>query len=85
MQVIHGMRFGSPLMSLAVSSDNRKMVVGFVDGSLMVRTRNSDSDGAISGSSSSGGLKNKRQGKFYKGERNDLKECETGWDGTSII
>ena len=72
MQVVHGMRFGSPLMSLAVSSDNRKMVVGFVDGSLMVRTRNLDGDGAILGSSSSGTTKNKRQGKFYKGERNML-------------
>jgi hypothetical protein len=67
MQVLHGMRFGSPLMSLAVSSDNRKMVVGFVDGSLMVRTRNLEGDGAL-GSSSSGAVKNRRQGMFYKGE-----------------
>jgi hypothetical protein len=54
-------------MSLAVSSDNRKMVVGFVDGSLMVRTRNLEGDGAL-GSSSSGAVKNRRQGMFYKGE-----------------
>ena len=36
------MRFGSPLMTLAVSADNKKLLVGFVDGSLMARTRKPD-------------------------------------------
>lgn len=39
MQVVHGMKFGSPLVSVSMSQDNKKLVVGFVDGNLMVRTR----------------------------------------------
>lgn len=72
MQVVHGMRFGSPLMSLAVSSDNKKMVVGYVDGSLMVRARKADAEGSLglgTSNSSTGKWGNKQQGRFYKGER----------------
>lgn len=65
-----------------MSSDNRKMVVGFVDGSLMVRTRNLEGDGAL-GSSSSGAVKNRRQGMFYKGE--GLVICDVEWSGVECI
>lgn len=39
MQVVHGMKFAAPLVSLAMSSDNKKLVVGFVDGTVVSRTR----------------------------------------------
>lgn len=42
MQVVHGMKFGAPLSCVGVSPDNRKLVVGFVDGNLLVRTRHID-------------------------------------------
>jgi len=42
MQVVHGMKFGAPLSCVGVSPDNRKLVVGFVDGNLLVRTRHTD-------------------------------------------
>ena len=70
MQCVHGMRFGSPLMSLAVSNDNKKLLVGFVDGSLMVRTRKNDSEGSLGLGVGVGGIAGKQQGRFYKG-----KEC----------
>lgn len=42
MLVVHGMRFGAPLSCVGVSPDNRKLVVGFVDGNLQVRTKHTD-------------------------------------------
>lgn len=76
MQVVHGMRFGSPLMSLAVSSDNKKLVVGYVDGSLMVRTRAKDGAGSL-------GLgvieqSTKQLGRFYKGAGMAAEQTEDG-------
>jgi len=53
MQVSHGMKFGSPSVSVGVSPDNKKLVVGFVDGHLMIRTRKNDLAGGGGGSSSS--------------------------------
>jgi hypothetical protein len=68
MQVVHGMRFGAPLVSLAMSADNKKFLVGFVDGGLMVRTRRTDAAGSLGlggvGSSSSSA---KQQSRYYKG------------------
>jgi U3 small nucleolar RNA-associated protein 15 len=46
MQVVHGMKFGSPLVSLAMPSDNSKLVVGFVNGTVMARTRRTDDAGS---------------------------------------
>ncbi len=51
MQVVHGMKFGSPLVSVAMSPDNKKLVLGFVDGNLMVRTRRPESAAAGANSS----------------------------------
>lgn len=42
MSNVHGTRYGQPLSSVAVSPDNRKLVVGYVDGNLTIRTRNKD-------------------------------------------
>jgi U3 small nucleolar RNA-associated protein 15 len=39
MQMVHGMKLGSPLMSIAMSPSNSKFVVGFVDGTLQMRNR----------------------------------------------
>lgn len=39
LQVVHGMKFGSPLVSMAMPADNKKLVVGFVNGTVMARTR----------------------------------------------
>ena len=80
LQVVHGMRFSSPLMSLAVSADNNKMIVGFVDGSLMSRTKRHDGTGSlgVGANSIGGGLSlgsngmvvggaGRQQARFYKG------------------
>jgi U3 small nucleolar RNA-associated protein 15 len=68
------MRFSSPLMSLAVSADNKKMIVGFVDGSLMSRTRRLDGAGSLGLTSSIGagvvagsGAAGRQHARFYKG------------------
>ena len=64
------MRFGSPLMSLAVSGDNKKLVVGFVDAALMVRTRKSDGEGSLGlGAGVGNAAAVKQQGRFYKGKK----------------
>ena len=57
LQVAHGMKFGSPLVSLAISQDNKKLLVGFVNGTLIARNRRTDahSRGNISGVTSGGG------------------------------
>jgi U3 small nucleolar RNA-associated protein 15 len=50
MQVSHGMKFGQPLSAVGMSPDNKKLVVGFFSGNLMVRTRRTpDSKSAIGG------------------------------------
>jgi U3 small nucleolar RNA-associated protein 15 len=79
MQVVHGMRFGSPLMSLAVSADNKKLLVGFVDGSLMARTRRADAGGSLGlGTSSSSSAAAKQQSRFYKGAGAAAEQTEDG-------
>lgn len=37
LQVVHGMKFNAPLVSLALAPDDKKLVLGFVDGNLMIR------------------------------------------------
>jgi U3 small nucleolar RNA-associated protein 15 len=39
LQVVHGMKFGSSLVSVAMPADNKKLVVGFVNGTVMARSR----------------------------------------------
>lgn len=39
LQVVHGMKFGAPLVSVAMPADNKKLVVGFVNGTVMARSR----------------------------------------------
>jgi U3 small nucleolar RNA-associated protein 15 len=39
MRVCHGMSVGTPLLSVALSSDNKKLAMGCVDGTLLIRTR----------------------------------------------
>lgn len=57
-------------MSLAVSGDNKKLVVGFVDAALMVRTRKADADGSLGVGVGTNAVK--QQGRFYKGEKHFL-------------
>jgi U3 small nucleolar RNA-associated protein 15 len=84
MQVVHGMRFGAPLMALAVSSDNKKLLVGFVDGSLMVRTRRADALGSLGvglggpAAPSSSSSAAKQQSRFYKGAGAAAEQTEDG-------
>lgn len=52
LQVVHGMKFTTPVVAVAVSGDNSKLVAGFVDGTVMARNRRRDAlSGAISSSS----------------------------------
>lgn len=45
MQVVHGMKFNAPLLSMAVSENNQKLVVGLVNGSIIARNRRVDPAG----------------------------------------
>jgi U3 small nucleolar RNA-associated protein 15 len=42
LQVIHGIKYSGPCMSLALASNDSKLLVGLVDGTLVVRNRVSD-------------------------------------------
>jgi U3 small nucleolar RNA-associated protein 15 len=37
LEVAHGIKFASPILSFGLSADSRKMVIGFVDGNMMIR------------------------------------------------
>lgn len=39
LEVVHGLSFGQPLLSMGLSPDNTKLVLGFVDGNVLVRNR----------------------------------------------
>lgn len=52
LQVLHGLKFGAPLSAVAVSPDNKKLITGFVSGTVMVQTRKLD--GKIPGINSTG-------------------------------
>lgn len=41
--LIHGSRYNSPILSLAISKENNKLIVGFTDGTLMIRNRKNKS------------------------------------------
>jgi U3 small nucleolar RNA-associated protein 15 len=47
MQVVHGMRLGAPLSCVGMSPDNQKLITGFVDGNMVIRTRKQGSHGSI--------------------------------------
>ena len=48
LQVVHGMKFTTPVVAVAVSGDNSKLVAGFVDGTVMARNRRRDAAETIS-------------------------------------
>lgn len=48
MQVTHGMKFGQPLSAVGMAPDNKKLVVGFFNGNLMIRTRRTNKGDAKS-------------------------------------
>jgi U3 small nucleolar RNA-associated protein 15 len=43
-QMVYGLKFKAPVVSLAVSPDNVKLVAGLVDGTLCIRTKKAASD-----------------------------------------
>lgn len=83
MLVVHGMKFGAPLSCVGVSPDNKKVVVGFVDGSLIVRTRQNDGpSGAALGlevnQGETAGAANMPSARFYKGAGAAADRAEDG-------
>jgi U3 small nucleolar RNA-associated protein 15 len=52
LEVSHGMKFTSPVYSLALSADSKKLVIGFVDGELMIRNNKRTTTTVTSSSSS---------------------------------
>ena len=66
---MHGMKFESPLSSIAMSNNNNKMIIGFVDGNLMVRTRKTDSSVVVDNNINDvpSEINNNNQLRFYKG------------------
>lgn len=72
LQVVHGMKFGSPLVSIAMPSDNKKLVVGFVNGTVMARTRREDGVLDLAGTGITSGLlaqhaAQQQQNRHFKG------------------
>jgi U3 small nucleolar RNA-associated protein 15 len=79
LQVVHGMKFGSPISSIGLSPDSKKLLVGFVDGSLFARTKKSDALSApgtvVAGSASASAAAHTR---FYKGAGLAAEQTEDG-------
>jgi U3 small nucleolar RNA-associated protein 15 len=72
MQTTHGMKFGSPIRSMGLSSDNKKLVIGLMNGDLVVRTKKdmssaSGSLGVDSGSALLNTEARSKQVRLYKG------------------
>mmetsp|Transcript_26676 Transcript_26676/g.39635 ORF Transcript_26676/g.39635 Transcript_26676/m.39635 type:complete len:514 (+) Transcript_26676:122-1663(+) len=66
LQVSHGIKCTGPVLSVAVSPQDRKLVVGLVDGSLVVRTR--ENAGAVPGTLIPGELQGEgARRRHYKG------------------
>ena len=71
MQATHGMKLGSPIRSMGLSSDNKKLVIGLMNGDLVVRTKKdmssaSGSLGVESGSSLLNTEARSKQVRLYK-------------------
>ena len=67
LQMSFGMKFAHPLLSLGVSSDNKKLVLGFVNSDLEVRTRDETAQGSLGqlrGDSVEEGLSQGQQRRF---------------------
>lgn len=47
LDVVHGIKFASPILSLGLSADSRKMVIGFVDGNLMIRNNKKQTKSSV--------------------------------------
>ncbi|CAE7460470.1 UTP15 [Symbiodinium microadriaticum] len=68
LQMSFGMKFDQPVLSLGLASDNRKLVVGFVNSDLEVRTRGEDSVGSLGLSREDDAQEgSSRQQRFFKG------------------
>ena len=71
LQVRHGIKYKSPILSLAMTKENRKLIVGYVDGTLVTRlrhdkslsTNDNDSEDDDDNMETAAGAKRK----FYKG------------------
>jgi U3 small nucleolar RNA-associated protein 15 len=73
LQMSYGMKFDAPVLSMGISGDNKKLVLGFVNSDLVVRTRSEEATGSL-GHALKGGadgadedLAATRQQRFYKG------------------
>jgi U3 small nucleolar RNA-associated protein 15 len=82
LQVVHGMKFGSPITAIGLSPDNEKLLVGFVDGALIARNKKSTASGPPSGdsnqSSSQSQIVPSEQNRFYKGAGQAAERTEDG-------
>jgi U3 small nucleolar RNA-associated protein 15 len=72
METTHGMKFGSPILSLGLSSDNKKLVIGMMNGDIIIKTKKDMSSaagslGAESGSSLLNTDARAKQNRLYKG------------------
>lgn len=79
----HGMRFGAPLSCVGLSPDNAKLVVGFVDGSVIVRTRRKDGPsgsglGLDMSEGAAGAAAGGAAGRFYRGAGAAAERAEDG-------
>jgi U3 small nucleolar RNA-associated protein 15 len=54
MQVVHGMKFGSPITAIGLAPDNSKLLVGFVDGALIARNKRKNAPASVPNGEHSG-------------------------------
>jgi U3 small nucleolar RNA-associated protein 15 len=82
LQVAHGLKIGSPLSSIAVAPDNGKLVLGYVDGTLHVRTRQLKTGELLTqlheSDEYSGNLETSTQRRFFKGAGAAVEKTDEG-------
>lgn len=83
LQVVHGLKIGSPLSSIAVAPDNGKLVLGYVDGTLHIRSRQLKTSDLLakldeSDENSNVNTSNKNYSRYFKGAGEAVEKNEDG-------
>jgi U3 small nucleolar RNA-associated protein 15 len=78
LQVVHGMKFGAPITTIGLSPDSKKLLVGFVDGSLITRTKRAGTNASAPGTESAVAVAPAVQQRHYKGAGQAAERTEDG-------
>jgi len=78
LQVVHGMKFGAPITALGLSPDSKKLLVGFVDGSVIARTKRVGVNASAPGTEGPAAVVPAMQQRLYKGAGQAAERTEDG-------